>query len=495
MTSRFVIVSFFNGLGDTLLLLPVLRILHKEYERVVILAHLNSKPLLLEFECVCLIDAQSDVPDIPADIHAQLLSSPGAVSYYDFNIPHNPIKDWVLIQYSPAFIYDYQRIQCSEMKDEYESKNMFHKNFILADLWPLSAEIDRKPFIPASDRKEVKKGGKKIITIHTDTDPNKQWGLPSWKTIITCIEKNFHDFEIILVGFPDKSLKKKNIKVAPDFFSCLLAIQNSCFFIGVDSVFAHAADALEIDGLVMFGDVKHSDWMPTGTSMHHIKAPAGKMYNIRVDQVLEFIRLFTKCSSTTYELLQSMYIKDYRAIEHAPIDIRSDAELMKRLLPLCPYIYPYLEQPLKTNNELIQQAVSSFWYMICFVPEDYRTDQLCRIALEKSGWALQFVNEKMKSDRNTIQMAVTSKGDALEFAPPQYRSERDIVLMAVRENGMAIQYAHSSLWFDDEIVETALENDPFAIEFAPTDIRTASKWTMFCKERHPDTEILLNKIN
>jgi hypothetical protein len=133
--------------------------------------------------------------------------------------------------------------------------------------------------------------------------------------------------------------------------------------------------------------------------------------------------------------------------------------------------------------------------MISFVPEDCRTDEICMDAIKQNGWALDFVNEKLKNNRDIVEMAAINKGDALEFAPTHFRSDREIVLSAVKENGLAIQYADSKLFEDDEILENALTNNPFAIEFIPSAIHNYLKWKGLCEKINPDVAILINKIN
>lgn len=498
MFTRFAIVSFFNGLGDTVLLLPVIRYLKKRHSFVLIVSHVNSKPLLTEFDNVYFLSMSNDIPEIQNifPFHASELQ--GSLTYYDFNITDNAIKHWFREMYAPVIVYDYEGVQQSDRKNLYESENMFHKNFILADIHPFPENVKRAPFIPETHTGKyapLLEGSKKIITVHTDTDPSKEWNVHSWITLLRCITTNFDGYEIILLGFPDSFLQQCGFNKAPDFYSCLEAIKSSTLFLGVDSVFAHVADSFGIEGIVIFGDVKYTDWLPSGNSMSYILSGKNSIKHIPVKLVLGHILTFLSSAQTADELLRTMYLRDYRLIEHAPADILSDYDLIKLILESCPYIYPYIDNGLKKEYELIKSAVSSFWYMISFVPEEYRSDEICLIALEQSGWALDFVNENIKNQRSIIEMAVAGKGDALEFVPKKYQCDRAIVLLAVRENGLALQYADQTLLEDDEILETALRNNPFAIEFATLQVRNTPKWRLLCHELNPDTTLIMEKIN
>jgi ADP-heptose:LPS heptosyltransferase len=498
MLGKNAIVSFFNGLGDTVLLLPVLRCITNAYENVLIIAHNNSRPLLIEFKNVYFIENYKTIPEIDSAIFNQFRAYPDQLSYYDFNITYNPIKDWLKATFKPIVVLDYQRVQKSDRKDIYESCNMFHKNFIQADMWPLPLSVDRKPVIPEHSWGGLDKFSglsKKIITIHTDTDSSKEWSVFSWYTLISCVKANFSDYEIILLGFPNARLKKLEVTVAPDFYSCLEAVRKSDFFIGIDSVFAHVADSFGVNGLVLFGNTKYTDWIPSSPSVSYIVGENNNVRSITVRKVLDEISLCLNTEESSEELLRRMYVRDYRLIESATEDILNDISIIKKILNTCPFIYPYISNSLKRNQEIIKLAVSGFWYMISFVPEDCRTDEICIEAIKQNGWALDFVNEKLKNKKDIVEMAVINKGDALEFAPTHFRSDREIVHSAVKENGLAIQYADSMLFEDDEILENALTNNPYAIEFIPSALHNYSKWKGLCEKINPDVAILINKLN
>lgn len=487
------IISFFNGLGDTVLLIPILRLLDEKYEKLLIFTHINSKPLLTEFERVHFIENYNDNIILGFDF----TSTGYQWTYFDFNITYNPLKDLIKKNYDPELTFDYQKVQNSSLKDVYETNNMFFKQFIQAGIWPMPDKIDRRPYIPESyngfynETLKIKKG---IITIHTDTDHKKQWNINSWYTLIAFLEENFPQYQIVIVGFPDPILKKNGIILAPDLYACLEAIRISSVFVGIDSVFSHVADAFNTKGVVLFNHINHKDWKPSENNLSFLISSNKDFVDISVIDVLDHVCTCIDSTIHAGDLLKIMYSKDYRLIEKAPFDILQDHELITSIIEECPFIYPYINENLKRVPEIIQLTVSSFWYLLSFVPEDCRTDEICLLALAQNGWALDFINKELKKNREIVEVAVTNKGDALEFAPEHFKSERDLVLKAVKENGLALRYADPKLRADKEILRFALLNNPFAIEFAPVEIRNSPEWIEFCEKQCPDVKYLLNKL-
>jgi len=488
------VVSFFNGLGDTVLLLPILRYLSEKYTHLLIFANSNSKPFLNEFKNVYFTNNNFEIENFQFNS----VFTSYQWDYYDYNITCNPIQEWINEKFKPASTFNYDRIQNSELKEEYESNNMFFKQFIQSHIWPVPENINRSPVIPDSHvglYSNILKQKKGIITMHTDTDKQKQWSWHSWYTLINCLQENIPDYQIILLGFPDTSLKLKGVQVAPDLYSCLEAIKVSSFFVGVDSVFSHVADASNTNGVVLFNVVNHKDWKPSGKCLQYLISSEVNRLDISITEVLNYLCKYLDIANDAKGLLAKMYSKDYRLIERAPKDILQDLNLIRTIIKDCPYIYPYLDIEIKRNKEINQDVVSSFWYMLSFVPEEFRTDDLCLNALKQNGWALDFVNDNLKQKREIVEMALKNQGDALEFSIDKFKSDRTLVKLAVQSNGMALRYADMPLRHDPEILSLALNENPFAIEFAPFEIRHSPEWIDYCVKRCPDVNFLLNKIN
>ena len=255
------------------------------------------------------------------------------------------------------------------------------------------------------------------------------------------------------------------------------------------------ADASNINGVVLFNAINHKDWKPSGKSLHSLISSKEDAIDISIIEVLSCLCKNFEIADDPKDLLAKMYSKDYRLIERAPKDILQDLNLIRTIIEYCPYIYPYLDIEIKRNKDINQYVVSSFWYMLSFIPEECRTDDLCMNALKQNGWALDFVNDNLKQKREIVEMALATQGDALEFSIDKFKSDRNLVKLAVQSNGMALRYADMTLRHDPEILSLALNENPFAIEFAPFEIRHSPEWIDYCEKRCPDINYLLNKIN
>ena len=71
-----------------------------------------------------------------------------------------------------------------------------------------------------------------------------------------------------------------------------------------------------------------------------------------------------------------------------------------------------------------------------YVPEKLKTPELCRAAIENSGWALRYVPEKLKTPELCL-LAVQNEGHALQYVPEKLKTP-ELCLLAV-ENGGTIK--------------------------------------------------------
>jgi hypothetical protein len=64
--------------------------------------------------------------------------------------------------------------------------------------------------------------------------------------------------------------------------------------------------------------------------------------------------------------------------------------------------------------ELCLIAVQETGYALQYVPEDMKTPELCLIAVQKNGWMLQCVPEHVQTDE-IIAAALQNNPDAIQF--------------------------------------------------------------------------------
>ena len=71
--------------------------------------------------------------------------------------------------------------------------------------------------------------------------------------------------------------------------------------------------------------------------------------------------------------------------------------------------------------ELCEIAVTQNGLNLEFVPKALRTKELCEIAVEKNGWQLQHVPKDFKTIE-LCEVAVSNSGWALEFVPEEFKT-------------------------------------------------------------------------
>jgi Domain of unknown function (DUF4116) len=143
--------------------------------------------------------------------------------------------------------------------------------------------------------------------------------------------------------------------------------------------------------------------------------------------------------------------------------------------------------------ELCQIAIEQNGMALQYVPECKRTPELYRLAIERDGWALGFVPEDKKT-LEICQIAVQHDGDALRYVPYDLISSRadalqeeslfagkslgcennktpELFRMAVEQNGGSLYYIPKDQR-TPELCRLAVEKDGEALEYVPEQQRT-----------------------
>jgi hypothetical protein len=73
-------------------------------------------------------------------------------------------------------------------------------------------------------------------------------------------------------------------------------------------------------------------------------------------------------------------------------------------------------------------------------------------AVRQDGWALAYVSNHLRGDREIVVEAVRQNGWALVYATEHLKGDREIVLEAVRQNGRALRFAAEHLRDDGSVL-------------------------------------------
>jgi hypothetical protein len=108
------------------------------------------------------------------------------------------------------------------------------------------------------------------------------------------------------------------------------------------------------------------------------------------------------------------------------------------------------------------------------IPNKLRTRELCQIAVESNGLALQYVPEEIKQNNPELWMsAVKQNGLALEFVPNDMRKPLEVCRAALEQNGLALAFVPArQRQGKEELVRIALKQNGNALAHAPDYLQT-----------------------
>ncbi len=89
-----------------------------------------------------------------------------------------------------------------------------------------------------------------------------------------------------------------------------------------------------------------------------------------------------------------------------------------------------------------------------FVPEEFLTEELCMIAIERDAFNLQFIPERFFGTEKLLKLAVTKDGETLQFVPENMHTY-DLSFTAVSQNGNALRYVLPQ-FVDEDLFRLAL---------------------------------------
>jgi hypothetical protein len=107
------------------------------------------------------------------------------------------------------------------------------------------------------------------------------------------------------------------------------------------------------------------------------------------------------------------------------------------------------------TQELCMQAVSSHADAIEYIPKHFRTAELWKAAIIKSGYWLKKAPPSLLNAANGYELclrAVQSHGQALQDVPARYQT-KEIFFAAVRQDGKALKYVDVSRLTSEEYTE------------------------------------------
>jgi hypothetical protein len=135
--------------------------------------------------------------------------------------------------------------------------------------------------------------------------------------------------------------------------------------------------------------------------------------------------------------IQKLKTGRYRNLRNVPVAHRTKNVCYTALDENFMRNFPYVPDKFKTV-QMCEWAVSNFGQALEFVPEQFKTEALCELAVSKFGQALEFVPEQFKTEA-LCELAVSRFGQALGFVPEQFKTEA-LCEWAVFNFGQALEF-------------------------------------------------------
>lgn len=158
-----------------------------------------------------------------------------------------------------------------------------------------------------------------------------------------------------------------------------------------------------------------------------------------------------------------------------------DREFVKSLLMNNGYVFEYLPDSLKQDQELIILTIQHDKYksyndtgLLRYASDPDR--EIIKIAIKKNCWNFRYVPERFKGDIEIVKLALQSRpddfdGSILSWTYDDIRQNLEIVKMAVQIHGCELEGADESFKCDKEIVKLAVQNKSRAIVFASQELQ------------------------
>jgi hypothetical protein len=177
--------------------------------------------------------------------------------------------------------------------------------------------------------------------------------------------------------------------------------------------------------------------------------------------------------------LQMILKQDVEMFQYLSHRLRSDLSFVLDAIELLNgSILEFVDDKLKNNKQVVIQAIKSYPLALKHVPNHFLSQaKIVQEALQQNGLTLEYVSESLKDDPESVAIALKSNGLALAFASKKLQNDEQIVKIAVQQNGLALKFANERLKNNLTIVMDALTNDMSAFEYVSKSLQEDSKVT------------------
>ncbi len=307
-------ICFINGLGDALLSLPIVNLLTNLYgnRRTYIIAPQDIHDtvysglschklfLVVNRESDQLFDKYSEKRNFEIIFNRLILKKPIVWVSLNAYYPLFSIEKWLIEKLNPSQFWSFDRYVNPNnnymplkipMLKQYESIVGLSLSLKKGDR---TFNISQQKIIQFNKWiRHEKINSEKIIAVHLDTEKEKMWPKNYWKKLLKLLNESTQA-TIFVLGKSDKLFRKKKAWIysfPPKWELQCTALLFSSGFIGIDSCWAHVADAYNKRGIVLFGTTSLEIWGPQGPNLQGIQAVDSRLDSIKPEYVFKKFNL------------------------------------------------------------------------------------------------------------------------------------------------------------------------------------------------------------
>lgn len=307
-----IVIAIINGIGDAFLALPLIRYACQLFgeDRVTVWGSKRfARTVYAEL-------GQAFVPTIETAKRDSTANKEEEFIALRRCIPEDRTVCWVsLNSYLPTMVEQYAVEQLRPkyhwhhnlpgIRKDRPGGRQFHRAdqyFRVIGEPALLPNISRRPRIGEVEnalarqfRLQASSLSKYLIAIHAETGPHKMWPLQNW---IDLGEALAHTAHLVVLGKDGQTLMQHRafVTVGETWDVQVAMVANAHFFVGIDSCFAHVADACEIPGAVLFANTDVTavemidQWGPKSPNLIPVSSSNGDLRQLPMDNVMEILR-------------------------------------------------------------------------------------------------------------------------------------------------------------------------------------------------------------
>ena len=200
-----------------------------------------------------------------------------------------------------------------------------------------------------------------------------------------------------------------------------------------------------------------------------------------IGEIMKFIDIFDACHLTV--VLPCVFNWENKYPNDIYKDVWRNTMLSNNSPDLRARIYAKAK-PHHDNPIIAREVISFNGFALEYVSDKLKNDkEIVLIAVDHTGRApravaraLFYASDTLKNDVDVVLTAVTSHGAALEYASDTLKNNEEVVMAAIREEkyrefDSALEYASDELRDNKAVVLAAIELNPRAYEYASDELK------------------------